>query len=137
MPNTSVLQFSNYSVEELFYKCTPVEDGQHEFQLNTSFNQELLDLGNNNYDVKLSVEIHPTEEQPTPFELRVSIVGHFTYVDEQDENSNNFKEQILRKNTGAILFPFLRQLVASLTNNANIATLILPIMNFNNDPMKN
>ena len=137
MPNTSVLQFNNYSVEELYYISTPVENGQNEFQLNTNFNQELLDLGNNNYDVNLSVEILPIEGQAAPFKLRVSITGHFVYTDEQQSSSTDVKEQILRKNTVAILFPFLRQLVASLTNNANIATLMLPIMNFNDDPIKN
>lgn len=133
MPKASVLQFHNYSVEELLFKKVPVMDGQHEFQLHPNFNHEIIDIGENKYDVKLSVEIKPDEDSPLPFQLHVVIVGHFTYIDDSVNPDLNIKEQVLKKNTVSILFPFLRQIVASTTNNANIATLILPIMNFNDD----
>lgn len=133
MPKASVLQFNNYSVEELLFKKTEVPEGLHEFQLQPHFNHELCDCGDNKFDVKLSVEISPDEDHPMPFQLRVAIVGHFTYLEDKSESDKNLKQQVLKKNTVAILFPFLRQIVASLTNNANIATLMLPIMNFNDD----
>ena len=38
------------------------------------------------------------------------------------------------KYTVSILFPFLRQIVATLTSTANVPTLMLPIMNFNDGP---
>ena len=133
MPKASVLQFHNYSVEELTFKKVPVLDGQHEFQLHPNFNHELIDLGDNKYDVKLSIEIRPEDDQPMPFQLRVIIVGHFTYIDDATNPDLNTKKQVLQNNTVSILFPFLRQIVATLTNSANVATLMLPIMNFNDD----
>ena len=132
MPRTSVLQFDNYSVEELSFKKAVVPEDQHEFQFNPHFNHELCDCGDNKFDVKLSVEVFPDEAHPMPFSLRVAIVGHFTYLD-NNEHDVNFKQQILEKNTVSILFPFLRQIVASLTSNANIPALMLPIMNFHDD----
>ena len=108
-------------------------DGQHEFQLHPNFNHELIDLGNNKYDVKLSIEIRPEDDQPMPFQLRVIIVGHFTYIDDATNPDPNTKKQVLQNNTVSILFPFLRQIVATLTNSANVATLMLPIMNFNDN----
>ena len=82
MPKASVLQFINYSVEELLFKQVPVLDGQHEFQLHPNFNHELIDIGENKYDVKLSIDIKPEEDRPRPFQLRVVIIGHFLYVDD-------------------------------------------------------
>lgn len=131
MPKASVLQFDNYTVEELLFKKEPVKAGQHEFQLQPHFEQEVVNLGDDKYDVHLSFDITSTEEHPMPFHIHVSIVGHFTYFDRDKTIDVNLKEDILHKNTISILFPFLRQIVATLTNNANVATLMLPIMNFN------
>lgn len=131
MPKASVLQFKNYTVEKLHFESTPVETDQHEFQLHPRFNRDLIDLGDNNYDVKLSVEIVSTEKHPMPFELNVEIVGHFTYDDDAEVSTPEIKEEVLRRNTISALFPFLRQIVATLTTTANVATLMLPIMNFN------
>ena len=47
--------------------------------------------------------------------------------------NTDLKESILRKNTAAILFPFLRAIVASITVNANIPSLVLPVLNFAED----
>lgn len=136
MPKASILQFSNYSVQQLIFENIPINNNQHEFQIHPNFNMELLDKGNSKYDVKLSVEILPTEELPMPFRLSVALIGHFIYSDDNNEVSDETKEQLLRNNTVAILFPFLRQIVATLTATANIPPLILPIMNFNNEQKK-
>ena len=108
MPKASVLQFDNYTVEELLFKKEPVKADQNEFQLQPHFEQEIVNLG----------------------------VGHFTYFDQDETIDANLKDHILQTNTISILFPFLRQIVATLTNNANVATLMLPIMNFNDGGMK-
>lgn len=71
-----------------------------------------------------------------PFHIHVAIVGHFTYFDQDETIDATLKDHILQTNTISILFPFLRQIVATLTNNANVATLMLPIMNFNDGGMK-
>lgn len=133
MPKASLLQFHNYRVEELSYKSLPVNDGQHEFELHPNFQHHLVDCGENNYDVHLSIDIPSTEEWPMPFELKVALVGRFTFQDPEEEVSAANKDYILKKNTVSILFPFLRSIVASITTNANIPPLVLPIMNFSDD----
>lgn len=133
MPKASFLQFHNYRIEELSYKSLPVNDGQHEFELHPSFQHHLVDCGENNYDVHLSIDILSTEEWPMPFELKVALVGRFTFQDPEEEVSAVNKDYILKKNTVSILFPFLRSIVASITTNANIPPLVLPIMNFSDD----
>ena len=84
MPKASVLQFDNYTVEELLFKKEPVKADQNEFQLQPHFEQEIVNLGDDKYDVHLSFDITPTEDHPMPFHIHVAIVGHFTYFD-QDE----------------------------------------------------
>ena len=132
MPKASVLQFHNYEVEEMAYKAVPVSEDLHEFELRPKFDHKVTELGEGNYDVRLSFSISPTEEFPMPFELKVSMVGHFTYLAEEGED-RAAKDHILQQNTVSILFPFLRSIVASLTSNANIPTLMLPVMNFTED----
>ena len=130
MPKNSVLQFHNYTVEELHFKNIPIPFDCHEFELRPEFGRDLSDMGNNNYDMRLSVSIAPSDTNPLPFELRVSIIGHFSYMDDNHADSDEMKALILKRNTVSILFPFLRAIVASLTTAANIPTLVFPIMNF-------
>lgn len=135
MPKASVLRFDDYTVEELLFRKNDILFDQQEFHLNPHFHQEVVELNENQYNVKLSVEICSEENKPTPFELRVALIGNFSYQQQQNENvSEDFKKTILERNTVSILFPFLRQIVATLTSSANIAPLILPIMNFNEYP---
>ena len=130
MPKASALQFHNYRVEELMFRSTPVSDDQREFELNPQIEHKVVELGDDRYDINLSIAIYSTEERPMPFELKVSLVGQFTFCDEESGIPEQTKKIILRENTVSILFPFLRSTVASLTTSANIPTLVLPIMNF-------
>lgn len=131
MPKRSVLQFLYYSAEEIRYKNIPMEDGMNKFQLHPHYERKLIDLGDNKYDFLVSVEIAPSDDDPAPFELYVAITGHFALHETKDAPLDpNLKESILRKNTAAILFPFLRSIVSAVTVNANIPALLLPILNF-------
>ena len=134
MPKRSVLQFLYYSAEEIRYKNIPMENGMNKFQLHPHYERKLIDLGDNKYDFLVSVEIAPSDDDPAPFELYVAITGHFILNEADNEPPNtDLKESILRKNTAAILFPFLRAIVASITVNANIPSLVLPVLNFAED----
>ena len=133
MPKASCLQFKNYTVEKLLFETVPIDAEIHEFELHPNFHNQLIDIGNDNYDVELSVDIAPEENHPMPFKLSVSLIGHFSYSDDANSCSDEQKEDILRHNTIAILFPFLRSIVASLTTSANIPPLIMPILNLAED----
>ena len=117
-------------LEQARQRNIPVSTDCHEFELHPEFNRELIDMGNNNYDMRLSVAIAPSDSNPLPFELRAVIVGHFSYNDPNQEFSEQNRYIVLKRNTVSILFPFLRAIVASLTTAANIPTLVFPIMNF-------
>lgn len=130
MPKESILKFINYKVTEMHFESTPVPDGQHEFELHPAFHSNVVNCGENQYDVSLSVEIASTGDCPVPFRLKVALTGRFALCGVDEMGSPETKEQVVQKNTVSILFPFLRSIVATLTSTANISTLLLPIMNF-------
>ena len=130
MPKKSMLQFNGYTVNEILFKATPQCENVKEFSIQTNFQQQVIECADETYDVTLSVDIASTDEHPMPFDLRVSITGHFSYQESAEDIPVGSKETILSTNTAAILFPFLRAIVASVTTNANVPPLLLPIMNF-------
>ncbi len=134
MPKRSVLQFGYYSVNEIRFKDVQIEGDEQKFKLHPEYQRELIELEDNRYDFLFSVSIMPTEEDPAPFELYVSITGHFAIRESEDDPIDaGLKDNILTKNTAAILFPFLRAIVSAVTVNANIPALILPVLNFSED----
>lgn len=133
MPKKSALLFGDYTVNEIRFKDIPKGNNVSEFALHPEFGRKLIELGNNKYDYTLSVEISPTDDNPAPFELYISITGHFALEDADDPLEANLREVILKQNTAAILFPFLRAIVSTVTANANIPSLLLPVLNFTKD----
>ena len=134
MPKHSVLQFINYTVDEIHFKMIPTENENKQFEFEPKFGRELNDLGDDKYDFSLSVEIDSKEDHLMPFEIAVTLTGHFLLKEAEDDPINDkMKKTLLLNNTAAILFPFLRSIVATVTSNANMPALILPVMNFSAD----
>ncbi len=134
MPKRSILQFAYYSVEEIRFKDIPAKGREGKFELHPKYKRELIELGENKYKYLLSVSIMPTDDDPAPFELYVAIAGHFILQESEEAPiDDKIKDTILKKNTAAILFPFLRSVVSTVTVNANIPALILPVLNFSED----
>lgn len=132
MAKTSVLRFTHYTVEDIRFRSVQVSEDKHEFELHPHFKRDLMEVGEHLYDLKFTMEILSSEKQQIPFDLIVSLTGHFALEDDEVVSENQ-KETILKNNTVAILFPFLRAIVASITTAANIPPLVLPVMNFADD----
>jgi preprotein translocase subunit SecB len=70
-----------------------------------------------------------TKESPLPYDLRVSVVGEFHV---EDENKLGFPLEKLplwaQRNGAAILLPFLRELVFSITKRTGFGPLMLPLV---------
>ena len=124
----SALQFVGYDVTRLQFEKNSLFVGAGEVQITPKFKKEVSELGENSINVTLGVLIENTESSPTPFNLCVELTGHFN-AQFSGEESLPFREQLINQNTVAILFPFLRSTVASLTLAANISPVILPIIN--------
>ena len=78
-------------------------------------------------EVKLNLGERNTKEQP--FFLSLTVNGLFTYHAEEDENLSGF-DVYLKGNALAILFPYIRQAVSTLTMMSNhYPTYIMPTIN--------
>ncbi|MFT9078565.1 protein-export chaperone SecB [Ethanoligenens sp.] len=87
-----------------------------------SFSRKIAREENGVYQVKLEFKIFPAEsDENMPISLETSITGRFAL---QSDDIN-----LVRHNAVAILFPYLRSLVSFITLNANVAPLVLPIVN--------
>ena len=128
MPVKSALQFVGYDVSKLQFEKNLFFVGDGEVQITPKFKKEVIELDENMISVTLGVLIENTETNSTPFNLCVELTGHFN-AKFTGEESQSFREQLINQNTVAILFPFLRSTVASLTLAANISPVILPIIN--------
>lgn len=123
----SCLQFLGYEVKSISFELSDAFGKIKEFRILPEFSVSLSEPENEIYKVQLSVSIKSSEEKPQPFDLNVTMIGRFSI---QMNNENEvLKQTLLRDNTVAIMFPFVRSIVASLTVAANIPPLLLPVIN--------
>lgn len=123
MSAESILQFNHYVVDRLNYKMLDYRSDHATIKPKLSVS--ISDESDNNYRINLNYLLKSTDEEPLPFDIDVSITGFFT-INSDDEK---LRDTLINENAVAILFPFLRSTIASLTTLANKPPLILPIVN--------
>ena len=64
-----------------------------------------------------------------PFNLEIEIEGFFGWDEELEENEDKL-EVLLKENAPAILYSYLRPIITAMTVEANLPTLVIPLMNF-------
>ena len=126
----SCMQFNGYEVNNFKFELTQYDDDTKEFKIMPEFTKSVRDCGDDKYKVQLIFSLNATDENPLPFNMEVAMTGGFTIV--MDSENDELKETLLHENTVAIMFPFLRTLIATLTTAANIQPLILPIISLAN-----
>ena len=95
------------------------------FQIKPLFSKKVTDLGNNEFEVAIKVELKDTPENPFPFDL-VATVALITKINGEIEQ--NELDEYLNRNCVQIIFPYLRSSVTSLTSAALMTPLVLPII---------
>lgn len=123
----SCLKFLGYEVKSISFELSDEYGKSTEFKILPEFRMSLSEPENEIYKVVLSVAIKNTETNPQPFDLGVIMEGRFTI--QMDSEDEVLKQTLLRDNTVAIMFPFVRSIVAQLTSAANVPTLLLPVIN--------
>lgn len=94
-----------------------------EVTLTPNFKRQINKIDNNTAEVRLFFDIDKNED--LPFEIHVELVGSFELKNWESEELL----PVMSTNTVAIMFPYLRTIVSSLTTNANIPPYIIPIIN--------
>jgi preprotein translocase subunit SecB len=81
----------------------------------------------NRYKVTVSILIKDKNNSIT---LSIDISGYFSF-DTEGNMDENIKNNIILKNTIAILFPYIRSSITVITSQLGIKPVILPIININ------
>ena len=120
------IKLVGYSVDKMSFilnksfKITP----DHKIQVKPNFNRDITKRDQNSFILTLSISFDDYHED-IPFYLDIQISGVFIVENWENEPALT----VSKLNGTAILFPYLRSLVTTLTANANVPPYILPITN--------
>lgn len=126
---STVLSFEGFFVDRFSFERNNNFDFDIEesIELSQSIHKEIVELEHNHYLVKLVYESGREDKDKNgnpPFVIEIEVAGKFKLI--SDDTDANI---IINQNAVAILFPYLRALLTTLTANANVPPLILPAVN--------
>ena len=123
----SALIFHDYIVEKIEFSRKG-NDVQNIENYNFTLNNEVLESEDKEI-FKIFLEII-IEDDDNSIYINIAISGIFGF-DEKHNIEESIKKSIVQKNTLAILFPYLRSLVSTISSNAGIKPIIIPAVNIN------
>lgn len=125
MLGASKLILHDYRVEKIQFVLNPnFECKDAVIKMDPKFTRSLTKIDENQFLIRLAVEIE-NKNNKLPFACEIALSGKFE-LNKWEKKEN--KEYVLN-NTCAILFPYLRNLLFTVTLNANVAPYTLPVMN--------
>lgn len=95
-----------------------------EFKMDLKLNQIIQKDDEVHSRVTYVLEIKNTPETPFPIDLLVSVTGLFDITNINEKDVDDF----LKVQSCQIIFPYIRSMITSLTSNAFLPPLILPIV---------
>lgn len=128
-----VIEFIGYRVANIQYTCNPAfEFPDQNISFNFNFNKSFARLSSSEIQENIAVNVFFGSENDisnTPYKLAVEIAGRFT--------CNAEWQPQWEANAMAILFPYLRAIVSTVTSSSGREPIILPTINiaslFKND----
>lgn len=124
---STALEFEGYEVNELVYQKNieyEHNSDKKQIMLFPKLVRNIKKMPNNKFEVHLGVVVSADKDgNDIPFNLSVEISGFFNLLGEETD------ETFINQNALAILFPYLRSLVTTVTVNAGIPPIILPAVN--------
>ena len=98
-----------------------------QFTIHPQFSRDIGTIDDNHIFTRLRVEIKNTKENPFPFDVIVDITGVFdTKMIPKDKRESFQTHQAV-----SVLLPHIRNIVASLTANAFVQPIVLPVLDVN------
>lgn len=131
----SFIGFEDYNISNMIFRLNPIFDNEREIDLNPNFsvshNFYKDELNNDLVEVLITCEIFDEDFKGNkqPFYLNTTIRGYFTIELNNQRLDSETVKNTLYANTVAILFPYLRSIVTTITATVNISPLILPPVN--------
>lgn len=115
------LYFSKYSVD----LNGPISDGV----LNNTINLSYANKPDDKYQIKVQADL-TLEDENGHFKLFLQTLGFFK-LDKDENITDEFADEILKKNTVAIMFPFIRSQVSLLTTQPGMTPILLQPIDVN------
>jgi len=121
------IKFERFYVESLDYKCENIvdDDINEELEIGLKVSSAFSDKDLNSYLVKMDIELTSKNKV---FSLNCKTIGYFRTTDLIDDNFKN--SAFVKVNSPAILFPFIRSYIHTVTVNSGIPPVLLPSINF-------
>lgn len=123
--NVAVIQFIGYRVTNILYNCDPsfeLPQGEVPYKFNFSKSLAILSETEVQENVCANVFYCTTDNiEEAPFRITVEIAGRF--------RCNNEWKPELEPNVLAIMFPYLRSIISTITCNSGREPIILPTIN--------
>ncbi|MDN2452978.1 protein-export chaperone SecB [Lactobacillus sp. UCMA15818] len=114
----SALQFLGYKVMQMKYeRNTGFESVKEPISLEPKMTTK-INLEDNNINITLSVVVGSLEHKNIPFQVSCSIIGTFVYKTDEDTTKIGL-DTLIRNNAVAILYPYVRAIIATLTTTSN------------------
>lgn len=126
----AVVEFSDYRVIAADYKRNDNFKDNTQPTISNEFNVSYnIDEEGNTASLTMEIKVGGTDSDESPFYVYIKIEGMFSYNLDEDEKDIGFKKLLL-KNCAAILYPYLRNIVSTITNISNeYPAYILPTIN--------
>ncbi len=113
----TVLKFNGYTVKEMGYRNNPNFKKKKNISLTPEI-QSNNEINDNKIIVNLSVKAGSISDESMPFEVTCSVQGKFEYNPDEDTNKVGV-DTFIRNNSVAILYPYVRAIIATLTTTSN------------------
>lgn len=124
----TALRLLRYQVDKIEFNLNAnyIHNKKEPIALNQSLTRIIDEIDDGKFKVSLKFDIYnDNSKEDMPFTLSAAVSGIFE-LEKWKEGENKFLSTV---NTVAILFPFLRTLVTTITLGANIPPYIIPAVN--------
>ncbi|EHQ8839927.1 protein-export chaperone SecB [Enterococcus faecalis] len=125
------IQFKDYYVEKLEYNENENynENLSNTFEVETSPHVDII-FKENFILIVFEDNIGTIENENCPFTVNIKLNAFFEYSVEQNENDKKILNNLVSQNALAIIYPYIRSLVADITQRSNrFPSFILPTIN--------
>ncbi|MDE7086604.1 MAG: protein-export chaperone SecB [Clostridia bacterium] len=121
-------EFRGITTEALSYKANRIQIAPNQrIDIKPQFSRQVLKANENrkNVIIELAVKVETTEAEPKPFNIDVALRGHFE-LEKEDYTAQEERAFVIEATQ--MLFPYLRSAVTSLTAQAYINPINLPVI---------
>ncbi|MBU3185682.1 protein-export chaperone SecB [Clostridium estertheticum] len=122
----STLKLNEIFVEKVEYKRSENFNQSLDNELKFKFESSIDEKDNNIYKVSIKVNISSGEDDNLVINVRMCALFGFAF---NEELGNDIRKSMLEKNTLAIMYPYVRSYITTISSQSGINPIILPTIN--------